>query len=107
MFNNNTFFFFLLPCVPLIKGTSQSLSDARIMNSNTNNTNINAGSKDSGASSKEDGNVIFDYSAIRDDLAKLADLIVEHNATEDTMSSRKCARLLQAIRWKLSRYVPY
>jgi hypothetical protein len=86
---------------------TQSLSDARIMNSNTNNTNINAGSKDSGASSKEDGNVIFDYSAIRDDLAKLADLIVEHNATEDTMSSRKCARLLQAIRWKLSRYVPY
>jgi LisH domain-containing protein ARMC9 len=52
------------------------------------------------------GGVPLDYSAVRDDLAKLSDLIVEHNADSDTLSSRKCARLLQALRWKLSRTRP-
>ena len=79
----------------------------------SNNIHSSAGSKEAGGkenggdgSSSSSSSIMFDYAAVRDDLAKLADLIVEHNADEDTMSSRKCARLLQALRWKLSRTRP-
>jgi hypothetical protein len=49
---------------------------------------------------------VLDYGAARDDLAKLSDLIVEHNAGAGSMTSRKAARLLQALRWKLNRTRP-
>ena len=73
-----------------LTSTSQALSNMNAKNNNSNNnTNALVGGKDDGGK-EDDGapanNLLFDYSAVRDDLAKLADLIVEHNATEDTMS---------------------
>ena len=75
------------------------------------NSNVNAGGKVEGKMGSEgkvngsDGGPVLDYAAARDDLAKLSDLIVEHNAGAGSMTSRKAARLLQALRWKLNRTV--
>ena len=93
----NTFLFFLFSK----KGTSAALE-----NSIRGGVNNLAGSKNDGSSSKENDGISLDYTAVRDDLGKLADLIMEHNAGSDSLSSRKCARLLQALRWKLSRTRP-
>ena len=86
-----------------LTSTSSALSD---QNNLSSKSMFNNGDNNNRSSSSSSIITNLDYGAVRDDLAKLADLIVEHSAGPEALSSRKCARLLQALRWKLSRTRP-